>query len=254
MVYAPMTLANDKAERLFSGQIAAEYGILKLICPAAEDMSSRVGAFVASLPNNGRQGLEVLEIGCGTGTTTLALLEARPDLKVTALDNEPAMLAEASVRLKTHIDDGRLTLVEADALSALHTCATASIDVIASAYAIHNFLVPYRAKVLAEIYRVLRAGGHFVNGDRYACDDTAEQTSLTQAEARHYFKVLGALKRYDLLEQWILHLFSDESADHLMVLGSALMAMREIGFDPVEVGFREGVNTLLTAAKPLAMP
>jgi ubiquinone/menaquinone biosynthesis C-methylase UbiE len=247
-----MTLPNDKAERLFTGQIAAEYGILKLICPAAEEMSSRVGAFVAGLPNDGGRPLEVLEIGCGTGATTLALLEARPDLKVTALDNEPAMLAEAHARLKSHIDDGRLALVEADALSALRTCASGSIDVVASAYAIHNFLGPYRTKVLAEIFRVLAGAGHFVNGDRYARDDSAEQTRLTQAEARHYFKVLGELKRYDLLEQWILHLFSDESADHLMPLGTALTAMREIGFDPVEVRFREGVNTLLAAAKPPA--
>lgn len=249
-----MTLSNDKAERLFSGQIAAEYGILKLICPAAEEMSSRVGAFIAGLPTRGAEPLEVLEIGCGTGTTTLALIEARPDLKITALDNEPAMLAEAHARLKDHIDDGRLALIEADALSALSACASKSVDIVASAYAIHNLLVPYRAKVLAEIFRVLRDGGHFVNGDRYACDDSAEQTRLTQAEARHYFKVLGELKRYDLLEQWILHLFSDESADHLMVLGTALTAMREIGFDPVEVRFREGVNTLLAATKHPAKP
>jgi hypothetical protein len=35
-----------------------------------------------------------------------------------------------------------------------------------------------------------------------------------------------------------------------MRLGPASRLMREIGFDPVDVRFREGVDTLVTAEKP----
>jgi tRNA (cmo5U34)-methyltransferase len=247
----PVTKAQGtEADRLFAGQISAEYDILKLICPAAAKMSARVGSFVAAQPKAPDRPFVTVEIGCGTGVTTLALLEARPDLILTAIDNEPAMLLQARSNLAEFLDLGRLTLVEADALSALRNMPALSVDAVASAYTLHNFLDSYRASVLSEIFRVLRPGGFFINGDRYALDDTEEQTRLTQDEARHYFKILGGLHRYDLLEEWILHLFSDESADRLMRLEPAITRLRETGFEDVEVKFRDGVNTLVAAFKP----
>jgi ubiquinone/menaquinone biosynthesis C-methylase UbiE len=61
--------------------------------------------------------LRVFEIGCGTGRTTLALLESREDLVIRAADNEPAMLDQARGNLSQHIGQGRVQLIEADALS-----------------------------------------------------------------------------------------------------------------------------------------
>ncbi len=245
-------MASNQAERLFSGPIGAEYEMLKHFCPAAAAMSVRVGEFVASLPAAPGRPLDLFEIGCGTGVTTRALLERRQDVTITAVDNEPTMLSQARDNLSSFVDQGRVRLVEADALSGLLDLASASVDLVASAYAMHNFLDGYRTQALAEIFRVLRPGGLFLNGDRYGLDDAGEHTRLTQDEARSYFKAFSAIGRYDLLEQWIIHLFSDESADHLMRLGPALTKMREIGFDPVDAPFRDGVNTLLTAAKPAA--
>lgn len=245
-----MIQSSARAERLFSGQISQEYEILKLICPAAAEMSARVGDFVASVPNETGAPLRAFEIGCGTGVTTKALLEARDDVTVTAIDNEPAMLAQARANLPEFVDAGRLRLVEADALSALREVPARSLDIVASAYAIHNFLDDYRTLVLGEIFRVLRPGGVFVNGDRYGLDDSLEHTRLTQSEVRRYFEVLMPLGRHDLLEQWVLHHFSDDSSDRLMRLGPALARMQQVGFEAIEVRYRDGVNTLLTATTP----
>ena len=247
--------ATSQVERLFSGSIGAEYHMLDLICPAAAAMSKRVGDFVASLSfdaANCQTSLSAFEIGCGTGTTTLGLLESRRDLTILAADNEPAMLSQAQRNLSRFIDEGRLRLVETDALTALRELAANSQHVVASAYAVHNFKDSYRDLVLTEIFRVLRPGSMFVNGDRYALDNIAGQTRLTQEEAHGYFKVFSAINRFDLLEQWVLHLFSDELADHIMRLSPSLEKLREIGFTPVEVHFRDGVNTLLSATKPAA--
>ena len=252
MTNTPSDQAADRAERLFSGPISVEYNMLELICPAAAAMSRRVGDFVSRLPAKPQRTLSIVEIGCGTGVTTLALLNGREDISITALDNEPAMLSQARGNLSAFIDQGRVRLVEADALAGLREIPAESVDVVASAYAVHNFLETYRIRVLAEICRVLRPGGVFVNGDRYGLDDDAEHTRLTQDEVRHYFKTFSALNRHDLLEQWIVHLFSDKSADHIMRLSSSLAAMRGVGFDPVNVHFRDGVNTLVTAVKPAA--
>lgn len=245
-------MQTSEAERLFSGQIGSEYETLKLICPAAAEMSRKVGEFVADwrpahpvLPP-----LSVFEIGCGTGMTTLALLHARADISIVAVDNEPAMLEQARRNLAPWLEAGRLSLIETDALSGLRDLPAGSIDLIASGYVLHNFLEGYRRQVLCEILRVLKPGGVFVNGDRYALDDTLAHTRLTQEEVRHYFRTFAAIGRYDLLEQWVVHLFSDESPDHIMRLGPSLAFMSEIGFEQAAVTFRDGVNTLLVARKP----
>jgi tRNA (cmo5U34)-methyltransferase len=245
----------SKPERLFSGLIGTDYQMLDLICPAVAEMSRRAGDFVANapFPEAAHPGaLHAFEIGCGTGRTTQELLRSRPDLILAAADNEPVMLSQARSNLATLIDQGRVRLIEADALSALRELAAGSQDLVASAYTIHNFLDGYRACVLAEIFRVLRRGGLFINADRYGLDDTIAHTRLVQEEVRGYIKRFSETGRFDLLEQWVVHVFSDESPDHIMRLSSSLETMRSIGFDPVEVRYRQGINTLLTAVKPAA--
>ena len=237
-----------EVERLFSGLIGAEYDMLKLICPAVVEASQQVGAALAAW-NPGRP-LDVFEIGCGTGITTLSLLNARRDVIVTAIDNEPTMLKQAKQHLSHWLELGRLRLLETDALTGLQALPDASMDAVASGYVTQNFVDAYRVRVLKEVYRALKPGGVFINGDRYALDDTIAHTRLTQEEVRHWFKVFGEMNRVDLLEQWVVHLFSDESPDRIMRLQPALDCMGQIGFVPIRVLSRQGVNTLLVAEKP----
>lgn len=242
---------QSTAERLFEGPIAEEYRLLERICPAAAEMSRRVGEFVAAWPPPAESSsLEVLEIGCGTGVTTLNLLRHRPDLRLVGIDNSSDMLAQARVNLASALQRGNLRLREIDALSHLRESPAGSFDLVASGYALHNFLDDYRTQVLEEIFRVLKPGGAFVNGDRYALDDAAEHLKSIQAEVREYFRVFGEMNRPDLLEQWMVHLFSDESPDHVMPLRPALDGMAAIGFRPVTVHLRDGVNALVSGVKP----
>ncbi|MGI9213988.1 MAG: class I SAM-dependent methyltransferase [Methylococcaceae bacterium] len=240
---------RHQAEHLFKGPIAEEYAMLQKICPAAATMSRQVGELVNRLPASADGPLRVLEIGCGTGITTLNLL-ARPDVDITSVDNAPAMLHQARHYLADYLTWQRVQLIENDALSFLSQQADNSVEVVASAYTLHNFLNPYRDLVLAEILRVLKPGGLFINGDRYALDDSLMHLHTIQEEARHYFKTFTAMNRADLLEHWIIHLFSDESPDHIMRLNTALTTMEDLGFDRIQVHYREGVNTLVSATKP----
>jgi tRNA (cmo5U34)-methyltransferase len=244
-----MSVGRYAAERLFEGPIAEEYGMLKRICPAAADISRRVGEWVAAwTPPAGTGTPHILEIGSGTGVTTLHLLHARPEAQLTGIDNGPTMLEQARRNLAEF--EGRLRLVEADALTYLRSLPDASLDLVASAYTLHNFLDGYRGAVLEEIQRALKPGGAFVNGDRYALDDSLEHLRLTQAEVRGYFRVFVEMGRPDVLEEWVVHLFSDESPDRIMRLDAALERLGQAGFSPVVQHFRDGVNTLVSAAKP----
>ena len=62
--------------------------------------------------------------------------------------------------------------------------------------------------------------------------------------------MLTEINRTDLLEQWIVHLFNDESEDHVMREGVAMHQMQEAGFIRIKISDRKGVNALVTATKP----
>ncbi|CAA9889452.1 Putative ParA-like ATPase involved in plasmid partitioning (modular protein) [Candidatus Methylobacter favarea] len=169
---------------------------------------------------------------------------------VISIDNEPAMQNQAKNHLKKWADDERLFFCSDDALTALENTATDSVDIVASAYTLHNFQHAYRHKVIAEIFRILKPGGQFINGDRYGLDDMSMHTRLVQKEVSGYFKILIEANKLDLLESWIIHILHDESEDHIMRESLALNQLREMGFSQISLCHRMEVNALLTAIKP----
>ncbi|MCF7970899.1 MAG: class I SAM-dependent methyltransferase [Methylococcaceae bacterium] len=242
---------NDKQlEAMFSGVIGQEYDTLKLICPLAAKMSQQVGVGVANYAlARPHQDLSILELGGGTGITSLAILLAYESSHVLSVDSEPTMQDQAKQSLQKWVEQGRLSFDGRDALTVLQNTATASMDVVASAYTLHNFLDSYRAQVIAEIYRVLKPGGQFINGDRYALDDITAHTRMIQKEVSGYFKVLIAANKIDVLEHWIVHLFSDESENHVMRESFSLQQLQQAGFSVVHLSHRCEINALVIAEK-----
>ena len=235
-------------DAMFSTVIGQEYDILKLICPASTEMSRLVGSAVNAYPTT-ENTLQIVELGGGTGITTLAMLSGTKNMHILSIDNEPTMQNQAKQHLKQWIDAGQLSFCGDDALTALKNLPDNSADIIASAYTIHNFLNSYREQALKEIFRVLKPNGQFINGDRYALNDIRHHTRLIQEELGQYFKVLTEMQRNDLLEKWIVHLFNDESEDHVMRENVALTQMQAAGFVRIQVSNRIGGNALVTGIK-----
>lgn len=94
---------NDtaEAEQLFQGVIGQEYTLLKVICPEAAEMSQKVATAVEHYRQHSElESLQILELGCGTGITSLALLSAHPGNRVAGVDNASTMLNQA----RTHLE------------------------------------------------------------------------------------------------------------------------------------------------------
>ncbi|NOQ13680.1 MAG: methyltransferase domain-containing protein [Methyloprofundus sp.] len=241
---------DAQLEAMFSGVIGQEYQTLKLICPLAAKMSQLVGeAIEKTLSNRPDQALSVLELGGGTGITTLAILMAGELVSVVSVDSEATMQNQAKQSLQKWAEQGRLNFDGRDALTVLQNTATASVDIMASAYTLHNFLDKYRAEVISEIYRVLKPGGQFINGDRYGLDDISAHTRVTQNEVSGYFKALIEIDKLDVLEHWIVHLFADESENHVMRETFSLQQLEQVGFKQVILSNRCEVNALVSAVK-----
>ena len=244
-----MNTSKLQYDAMFSGVIGQDYDMLRLICPAATEMSRLVGMTVSAYPET-TEPLHVVELGGGTGITTLSILAAKDTLHVLSIDNEPTMQEQAKKHLQKWVNDGCLAFCADDALSALKNLPDNSVDIVASAYTLHNFLDSYRARVIKEIFRVLKPGGQLINGDRYGLDDISQHTRLIQQEVSHYFKVLTEANKLDLLEHWIVHLFNDESENHVMRESVALQQLRDSGFSAINLSHRLDVSALLTAVKP----
>ncbi|MGZ5012576.1 MAG: methyltransferase domain-containing protein [Methylobacter sp.] len=243
-------LNKSRYDAMFSGVIGQDYDLLNLICPIATEMSRLVGIAASKYAAQVTENLTVVELGGGTGITTLSLLTASDKFNILSIDNEPVMQEQAKKNLHKWVEEGELAFCGDDALTALTNIASDSVDIVASAYTLHNFLDTYRQEVIQEIFRILKPGGQFINGDRYGLDDISEHTRTIQQEVSSYFKTLTQIKKLDVLEHWIVHLFSDESENHVMRESAALEQLRDTGFLNITLSHRLEVNALVTASKP----
>lgn len=147
-----LTAAFDRA--------APSYDAMVALSPGYHDQLRRsADALAARTSDRGDAPLRIADLGCGSGASTAALLEAfaaaRPDapLVVTGVDVSSGMLAEARAKeWREGVD-----LVEQDALAWLCAQPSASLDAVLAAYLLRN--VPDRESVVREIARVLAPGG-----------------------------------------------------------------------------------------------
>ena len=109
------------------------------------------------------EGMQVLEIGCGTGT--LCMLMAKQDAIVTGIDASPAMLGEAQKKI-TICDCGeRITLKFMDAAQIGDHFPPASFDLIVSTLVFSEMPPDEQRYVLDACYKLLAPGGRMVIAD-----------------------------------------------------------------------------------------
>jgi SAM-dependent methyltransferase len=138
----------------------------------------------------------VVDVGCGTGSVTAAVLRALPDSRAVGVDLDPAMLVLAEARLKAFGD--RVRLVQADLREpAWMEAVEAPVDAVLSATTLH-WLGPEQ---LRELYRqladLLRPGGLFANADHVGSDSPVLQQSWEQRREE-----VRATSRPDDAEDW----------------------------------------------------
>ena len=94
-------------------------------------------AILASAPD---RPIRVLDIGCGAGSTSLALAASRPDAAVTGVDLSPELLAVASAR---GAGQANLTFRQGDATTVAGDCAP--VDLFVSRHGVMFFADPVAA-------------------------------------------------------------------------------------------------------------
>jgi ubiquinone/menaquinone biosynthesis C-methylase UbiE len=237
---------DDNQER-FSGDFGKNYDIFHEAVPWHEEFQDSIvkvlkDAFI------GKNDITLLEAGFGTGLTTKKVLEQLPEAHITAIDNV-ALMEE---KTKEYIPDDMLKnthFVIGDLLEELQKIATGSIDGFYSGYVLHNIEKETRANIFNEIYRVLKPGGVFVNGDRIAHDDIEEE-KVALANAIDNCGVF--IKKYnnaDFYLEWVRHYLRDEEPDLIFHQSEQVRLLTDLHFNSIQYTFQKGLEATCSAIK-----
>lgn len=177
----------------------------------AEDLarrwvSARTGTLtewvVASLDLNGQE--RVLDLGCGPGRTSQALLRRLPDGFVDAVESSPRLLRLAAARNRGAVDEGRLVLHRTVPLES--PTRDAVFDVVLAVSSVYWF--PRPSEQVAAALRALRPGGRLVLGlaHRHNLPDTwrawMDRTALNTYRPRELHRLLTEAGFYEVREIW----------------------------------------------------
>jgi ubiquinone/menaquinone biosynthesis C-methylase UbiE len=108
------------------------------------------------------EGMDILDFGCGTGSTTVAIAERASGSRITALDIDRSSLEIAAMRLAHHGLDGHVGLCQIAPVTATTALPlrSASFDFVMMNGVLEH-VVPFstRENVILETWRVLRPNG-----------------------------------------------------------------------------------------------
>jgi len=104
---------------------------------------------------------DVLDVGCGTGLTTLRIAEKRRECKVHGIDLSPKMIEVARNDAE---ERGLIVDLRVGSITDL-PYPDAAFDVVLTNIMFHHLDLAEKRQAVAEIARVLRPGGRFVSAE-----------------------------------------------------------------------------------------
>ncbi len=114
-------------------------------------------------------GDQVIDLACGTGHVIELMMDATPEMTVTAVDYSSVVLDQAKIRLQQYGD--RVSYVEHDLNKPIVPKLAADRFAIAiSVQSFHHFDDAQRERQLADVHALLRPGGLFLVQDRFALE------------------------------------------------------------------------------------
>ncbi len=126
-------------------------------------------------------GHTIIDVGCGTGTLTIALAQAAPEATVIGLDIDDAMLVQAHAKAKVAEASRGPALVQGSAVTL--PWRTGSIDTVVASMMVHHLPTAQKEALFAEARRVLSPDGSFFLLD-FNAPATEWQATIARAVAR----------------------------------------------------------------------
>jgi ubiquinone/menaquinone biosynthesis C-methylase UbiE len=162
----------------------------------------------------------ILDLGCGTGSTTLALKQMFPDAEVVGIDLSPYMLVVADE--KAHQAGLKVTFQQHNAEQT--NFPSACFDLITASLLFHETPRPTSIAILREAFRLLQAGGEILILDG------------NQLVLRH--------------TEWLTQIFEEPYIQDFAA-GSVDAWMGAVGFGMVQTDIVWGIHQVTRGVKPV---
>jgi SAM-dependent methyltransferase len=127
----------------------------------------------------------VLDLGCGTGSLSKAILSAFPDCVLVGIDVDESILALAKKRLASF---GRqVELLRHDLRQGEWVAASAGdFDAVVSATALHWLSAEHLTQLYQRLAQVIVSGGVFLNADHVGSECANLQAAWEQEKRQHF--------------------------------------------------------------------
>lgn len=221
----------DTASAYF-GQMVKDYdSLIRRAVPRYEEMIERLMTVLPPSVEN------VLELGCGTGTLTLKLLERYPRARVTTVDAAPEMTQVTAERAGA---GARLSAVTArfEQLS----FEAGSFDLITSSMSLHH--VVDKAALYRNFGSWLRPGGELCFADQLA--GGTERADAAHWELWYRFCREPGHCTEEEIASLVEH---SRKHDHYVPLREHVRMLEAAGFTDVDLHWRTGMYSVVTARK-----
>lgn len=182
-----------------------------------------------------------LDLGCGDGILSEAVLARFPKASATLVDFSEPMLAEAQRRLGGHASN--INIIGGDFatpgwLGSIE--GKPPFDLVISGYAIHHQSEERKKELYREIFSILRPGGGFINIDRTSSPSErikALSDSLFVDSLYAVLKAKGKAKNYEEVKKRYTERATRE-AHFISSVNDQCGWLREIGFVDVDCFFK----------------
>ena len=146
-----------------SKQVADHYSrIADILIPNRREIMSIIARVATmSSPDSPR----ILDIGCGYGDVTAAVLGYAPQASVCMIDFSEEMVRRSAVRFQRNKD---IRVLRYDLNEGLPDhLQPQEFDAVVSCFALHHIKLEQRVPLYSQVREVLGTDGVFVNGDRF---------------------------------------------------------------------------------------
>ena len=133
-----------------------------ILIPGRRDILSTIAKLGADFTP---ESPKILDIGCGYGDVTDAILSLKPSASMTLVDYSDDMIKLATERFR---DNSNIEIIKHDMNKGLpDKLRSAKFDAVVTCFALHHVELKNRVGLYENIRQVLRKNSLFINGDRF---------------------------------------------------------------------------------------
>jgi tRNA (cmo5U34)-methyltransferase len=218
--------------------------------PLAEE---QIGVMMSILGSRPEPVARFLDLGCGDGILSAAILGGYPSSHGVLVDFSEPMLEQARVQFAGYTDQLTfLNLDYGDPAWLTKINAYGPFDAIVSGYSIHHQPNERKPSLYQEIFTLLRPGGWFVNIEHIAPLSPLATELFNNHMVEAYYAIEqengGARTRAEMAEVFLNR--PDKDANILVPVDVQCEWLRDIGFELVDCYFRVYELAVFAGQKP----